>query len=345
MTVRTVLVCEAQVPFVHGGAEVHVRELVRELRQRGLRGGARQRAVQVVSEGRNPAARGGVAAARSQREQRPADRSRHRVEVPDLLRAASAQGRVADPPVPRRLRAVRHAVQRLRAHRARRRPARHADPARHGDARRVPRACSRTRGTRPTRLAKFNGLAAEPLYHPPRLAARLARRPVRRLRAVGRPDRVGQARRPASSRRWPGATRRSGSSSRATGRSAQNVERWPRRRRASRTASTFLGDVGDERAASTSTPARSRWSIRRSTRTSATSRSRRSCRGSRSITVHRLRRPERVRRRRRQRLRLRARARRRSAAAIDRLGRDRARAAAMGDAGYERRAAASRGTA
>ncbi|MEO8076944.1 MAG: glycosyltransferase family 4 protein [Acidobacteriota bacterium] len=35
MTVRTVIVCEAQVPFVHGGAEVHVRQLVRELRLRG----------------------------------------------------------------------------------------------------------------------------------------------------------------------------------------------------------------------------------------------------------------------------------------------------------------------
>jgi glycosyltransferase involved in cell wall biosynthesis len=33
--VKTILVCEAQVPFVHGGAEVHVRELVRELRGRG----------------------------------------------------------------------------------------------------------------------------------------------------------------------------------------------------------------------------------------------------------------------------------------------------------------------
>ncbi len=30
-----IIVCEAQVPFVHGGAEVHVRELVRELRERG----------------------------------------------------------------------------------------------------------------------------------------------------------------------------------------------------------------------------------------------------------------------------------------------------------------------
>ena len=36
MAVQTVLVCEAQVPFVHGGAEVHVRQLVRELRQRGF---------------------------------------------------------------------------------------------------------------------------------------------------------------------------------------------------------------------------------------------------------------------------------------------------------------------
>src|SRR5215213_277053 len=36
MSVETVLVCEAQVPFVHGGAEVHVRQLVRELRARGF---------------------------------------------------------------------------------------------------------------------------------------------------------------------------------------------------------------------------------------------------------------------------------------------------------------------
>jgi glycosyltransferase involved in cell wall biosynthesis len=35
MSIRTVLVCEAQVPFVFGGAEVHARELVRELKARG----------------------------------------------------------------------------------------------------------------------------------------------------------------------------------------------------------------------------------------------------------------------------------------------------------------------
>src|SRR6478735_1764939 len=35
--VRSVLVCEAQMPFVHGGAERHVRSLVRELRRQGYR--------------------------------------------------------------------------------------------------------------------------------------------------------------------------------------------------------------------------------------------------------------------------------------------------------------------
>jgi glycosyltransferase involved in cell wall biosynthesis len=35
VAVKTVVVCEAQVPFVHGGAEIHVRELVRELTARG----------------------------------------------------------------------------------------------------------------------------------------------------------------------------------------------------------------------------------------------------------------------------------------------------------------------
>lgn len=35
MAIRTILVCEAQVPFVRGGAESLVRDLVRELRERG----------------------------------------------------------------------------------------------------------------------------------------------------------------------------------------------------------------------------------------------------------------------------------------------------------------------
>ena len=37
MGIQSVVVCEAQVPFVHGGAELHVRELVAQLRLRGYR--------------------------------------------------------------------------------------------------------------------------------------------------------------------------------------------------------------------------------------------------------------------------------------------------------------------
>lgn len=37
MSIRTVIVCEAQVPFVEGGAEYHVRELVKQLRAHGYR--------------------------------------------------------------------------------------------------------------------------------------------------------------------------------------------------------------------------------------------------------------------------------------------------------------------
>jgi glycosyltransferase involved in cell wall biosynthesis len=37
MTIRTVLVCEAQVPLVHGGAELHVAGLIDQLRRRGIR--------------------------------------------------------------------------------------------------------------------------------------------------------------------------------------------------------------------------------------------------------------------------------------------------------------------
>jgi glycosyltransferase involved in cell wall biosynthesis len=37
MSIRTVVVCEAQVPFVTGGAEYHVRELLQQLRKHGYR--------------------------------------------------------------------------------------------------------------------------------------------------------------------------------------------------------------------------------------------------------------------------------------------------------------------
>jgi hypothetical protein len=37
MATRSIVVCEAQVPFVHGGAELHVRQLVAQLRLHGYR--------------------------------------------------------------------------------------------------------------------------------------------------------------------------------------------------------------------------------------------------------------------------------------------------------------------
>ena len=105
-----IVVCEAQVPFVHGGAEVHVRELVRELRARGYQ-------AELVSvpfkwypkEEILPHAAAWRLLDLSESNGQP-DRSGDRLEVPDLLRPPSAQGGLADPPVPRRLRAVRHRV-------------------------------------------------------------------------------------------------------------------------------------------------------------------------------------------------------------------------------------------
>ena len=37
MTIKSVVVCASQVPFVHGGAELHVRGLVDNLRRRGYK--------------------------------------------------------------------------------------------------------------------------------------------------------------------------------------------------------------------------------------------------------------------------------------------------------------------
>ena len=149
-----------------------------------------------------------------------------RHEVPVVLRAAPAQGGVADPPVPRRLRAVRHAVSATS-------PTSEQDVglreqlmrARHADARRVPRASSATRRTPRTGSRSYNGLDGRAA-----VSSSAARRPprgraVRRLRAVGRAHRERQARRPGRPR--DGARGRAGCgwSSPATARSARNTER------------------------------------------------------------------------------------------------------------------------
>ena len=140
-----IVVCEAQVPFVHGGAELHVRELTRELDARGYRAELRQRSVQVVSEERDPAARRGVAAARSERKQRqpidlviatkfPTYFVRHPNKVAWLFHQYRAIYELCGTP-----------VQRLRPRRGGRRAARHADRARY-------RRCSASAGSSsPTR--------------------------------------------------------------------------------------------------------------------------------------------------------------------------------------------------
>ena len=174
MAVRTVLVCETQVPLVRGGAELLVRQLVDELRPRGFETDR----VSVPfkwypkQEILPHAAAWGLLDL--SREQRPADRPGDRHQVPHLPGAASAQGLLAGAPAPRRLRAGGHAVLRLRPRRARRGAARSPDGHRragavgecvgalHDLAARSRRGC-----------ARYNGLGSTPLYHPPLLASRL----------------------------------------------------------------------------------------------------------------------------------------------------------------------------
>ena len=343
MSKKRIVVCEAQVPFVQGGAEYHVRSLVAQLR--GLVWiRARQRAVQVVSEGRNPGARRGVAAARPQREQRTADRSGHRHEVSVLFRAASEQGRVADSPVPRRLRAVRHALQRFR--RTPRATSGLRDTLiapRHARCWASAGACSPTPATRPPACAKFNGLDGRGAVSSAPSGADGCGRALRRLRPVGRPPRSVKRVGP----RGPGDGHVDRPTAAGRGR-RRHAAREHRARLAESLGVADRVDVPRRGAATTScsSSTRVRWpsSTRRSTRTSATSRSKRSWRASRSITA-RLRRAARVRRRRRQRrvVRRRARGDRRR----DQRARCRPRLArpALGDAGLRARAARSPGTA
>ena len=114
---KRVLVCEAQVPFVHGGAELHVGGLVAQLRRHGY---AAERVSIPFKWYPKEELLTQAAAWRlvdlSESNGEPIDTVIAH-EVPDLLRAASEQGHVAVPPVPRHLRPVRHAVQRVRAHR------------------------------------------------------------------------------------------------------------------------------------------------------------------------------------------------------------------------------------
>jgi glycosyltransferase involved in cell wall biosynthesis len=172
VTVRTVLVCEAQVPFVHGGAEVHVRELVRELTARGY-------LAELVSvpfkwypkEEIMPHAAAWRLLDLSECNGRPVDRViaskfptyfvRHPNKVAWLIHQYRAAyelcGTVYSDFNHTELDVgLRDTLMRL-----------------DDEMLRECRAVYTNARNTASRLAKFNGLPAEPLYHPPRLAPRL----------------------------------------------------------------------------------------------------------------------------------------------------------------------------
>ena len=199
MPIQTILVCEAQVPFVHGGAEIHVRELVRELRARGydaelvsvpfkwypkeeiLPHAAAWRLLDLSeSNGRSVDL---VIASKF-----PTYFARHPRKVAWLIHQYRAAYELCGTPysdfshiesdVGLRDRLIRLDTEMLQECRA------------------IYTNARNTAG----RLAKFNGLSAEALYHPPRLASRLKAGPygdyilsVGRLESVKRVDLIVRA--------------------------------------------------------------------------------------------------------------------------------------------------------
>jgi glycosyltransferase involved in cell wall biosynthesis len=173
MPVRTVVVCEAQVPFVHGGAEIHVRELLRELTARGYD-------AELVSvpfkwypkEEILPHAAAWRLLDLSESNGRPIDRViaskfptyfvRHPNKVAWLIHQYRAAYELcgtiySDFGHNERDVGLRDTIIRL-------------DTEMLGECRRL---FANARNTA-DRVRKYNGLSAEPLYHPPRLAPALA---------------------------------------------------------------------------------------------------------------------------------------------------------------------------
>ncbi len=200
---KTILVCEAQVPFVHGGAEVHVRELVRELVAHGHQ-------AELVSVPFKwypkseilPHAAAWRLLDLSESNGRPVDLViatkfptyfvRHPNKVAWLIHQYRAAYELCGTPysdfghtesdVGLRDTLIRLDTEMLGECRAI-----YRERAEHGGA-----AGEVQRSVAPTAL-----------YHPPRLAPTADARPLRRLRAVGRPHRIGEARRPHRRGRWP----------------------------------------------------------------------------------------------------------------------------------------------
>jgi glycosyltransferase involved in cell wall biosynthesis len=192
--IRTVLVCEAQVPFVQGGAEFHVRELVQQLRGHGFE-------TELVSVPFKWYPKDEILAHASawrlldltESNGRPIDLviatkfptyfARHPRKVAWLIHQYRAAYELAGTPFSDFAHEPSDVALRDRLITL--------DTAMLGECRRLFANAANTA----SRVARYNGLPAEPLYHPPRLAGRLQSGPagpyvlsVGRLEAVKRID-------------------------------------------------------------------------------------------------------------------------------------------------------------
>jgi len=191
---KTILVCEAQVPFVHGGAEYHVRELVSQLRSHGylaelvsvpfkwypkdeiLTHAAAWRLLDLSESNGRPIDL--VIATKF-----PTYFVRHSHKVAWLIHQHRAAYELAGTPFSDFTHSEADVALRAKIV--------ELDTRMLGECRRL---FANARNTA-NRAARFNGAAAEALYHPPRLADRLAPGPygdyilsVGRLEAVKRVD-------------------------------------------------------------------------------------------------------------------------------------------------------------
>jgi glycosyltransferase involved in cell wall biosynthesis len=196
VSVRTVLVCEARVPLVEGGAELHVRSLVEQLRRRGFEA----ELVSIPFKWQPKAEILAHAAAwrlidLSECNGRPIDRViatkfpsyfvRHHHKVTWLIHQYRAAYELCGTPY--------SDFEHLEGDVALRRALLELDTQMLRESRRI---FTNARNTA-ARLERFNGVSAEPLYHPPQLAGRIRSGPygdyvltVGRLETVKRADLV-----------------------------------------------------------------------------------------------------------------------------------------------------------
>jgi glycosyltransferase involved in cell wall biosynthesis len=172
MSIRTVVVCEAQVPFVEGGAEIHVRSLVAQLKARGY---LVERVALPFKWYPKQEILAHAAAWRmidlSESNGRPIDLAigtkfpsyfvRHPNKVAWLIHQYRAAYELCGTPY--------SDFDHTEGDVGLRASLIDLDTKMLGECRRLFTNAGNTAG----RLAKFNGLTAEPLYHPPHLASRL----------------------------------------------------------------------------------------------------------------------------------------------------------------------------